>query len=382
MALRVTADFPGGNVCGPQVEMAGDLPEITFAAHPKGGTRALWFHWKAKETRKENVPEGKLRITLRGVDEWLEPAVAAELLPVYHPSGQGWHRCSSGTVSIEPDGRCSMSWLIPYPAPETEVALCFPYGPQEFESLRSKSRQYWSEDTIGVTEEGGALMRWSNAYGALNHRKSGLYLVARECAGETPGAWVLDGLLQHMARIKRDPFMVWTVPVADPDGVERGMHGPARYPLDVDRAWGDMPRRREALLIQRDIDRWQTRCQPGLVIDFHAADPGDKTGVSCLLPDAQQYPRQHQAAEKWANVIRQGLQPEWAATEFKQMWHPAPSPDCCTLPEHLCRNTEICVLSFYIPYFRINSKILSQKNYREIGEAIAKALINKASARA
>lgn len=378
MALRVTANFPGGNLCEHRINLSSDIPEISFAAHPKGGLRALWFDWKAKETQPDNATQTKLRITLRGAEEWLDSVAAADLLPVYHPQGQGWHRCSNGMVATEPDGRCSISWTIPYPSPETEVALCFPYGTAELESLRSKSRNYWKEDTIGITEEGLPLIRWSNDYGSANNRKNGLYLLARECAGETPGAWALDGLLQHMARIKRDPFMIWAVPVADPDGVERGIHGAGWYPLDVDRAWGLEPRRREALLLQRDLDRWQTRCKPGLVIDFHMSDPSDKAGVSCRLPDPAQFPQHHQAAEKWANAIRQELQPDLAADDFKQTWTPSSIPDCCTMSEYLSRNTPICSLSMSIPLSRIGSKALSQRNYREIGEAIAKALISKA----
>lgn len=377
MAIRVTADFPGGNVCQPQVQRSGDVPEILFAAHPKGGTSALWFRWQITDTSSVRQADGKVRVTLRGLEEWMEPSMAADLLPVYRPAGQGWHRCSSGTVATEPDGRFRVSWSIPYPDPETEVALCFPYGKPELDSLRSKSRGYWTEDLIGTTEEGNELTRWSSHYGGLDHRKNGLYLIAREHAGESPASWVLDGVLQHIARIKRDPFLVWAIPIADPDALERGVHGASLYPLDVDRAWGEPPGRREARLIQDDIQRWKNRCKPVLLVDFHAAGPHEREGVYCRLPDPNSFPEQYQAAEKWANVIKQELQPDFAADDFKRPQMHSVPPPLCTLADYACGHLKLCALSICIPFSRIGTKALSQKNYREIGDAIAKAMIHK-----
>lgn len=377
MAIRVKADFPGGNICHPVVGRLDDATGVTFSAHPKGGTDALWFHFKIRETSPHSMTEGKISFTLRGLDEWMEPSMAGDLLPVYRPQGQGWHRCSSGTITTEPDGRFLVTWWIPCPTPETEVALCFPYGQSELESLRSKSRQYWTEDFIGVTEEGMPLRRWSNEYGGLNRQKNGLYFVSREYAGETPGSWTLDGILQHIARIKRDPFLVWSIPIADPDAADRGVHGHSNYPIDIDRAWGEIPARRETGLIQRDIQRWQHRCKPLLLVDFHAAAPHEKEGVYCRIPNSDRHPEMHQMASKWANMINQELQPQYAAKDFKRTSPQLAGGHGNTLCEYACGCLNLCALSICIPFSRIGTKTLSQKNYREIGEAIAKAMINK-----
>ncbi len=377
MALHVTANFPGGNVCQPVVDTASDVSGVTFYAHPKAGTEALWFHFLIKDSASNVGKDRKMRITLCGLEEWMEPSFAGDLLPVYRPQGQGWHRCSSGTVNTEPDGRFRVTWWIPHPEPQTEVALCFPYGRSELESLRSKSRNYWAEDVIGMTEEGLPLRRWSSDYGGLDNRKSGLYLIAREHAGETPASWVVDGVLQYLARIKRDPFLVWAIPIADPDAAERGIHGASTYPLDVDRAWGESPARREVRCIQTDIQRWRSHCKPVLLVDFHAAEPHEKDGVYCEIPDPECFPEEHQAAVKWANVIQHELQSAYAADDFKRMAMQSKQTPNTILCDYICGHLHLCALSLRIPYSRIGTKTLSQKNYREIGEAIAKAMINK-----
>ncbi len=238
---------------------------------------------------------------------------------------------------------------------------------------------YWKEDEIGRSEEGLPLIRWANNYGAADGRKSGLYVMAREYAGETPGSWAMEGMLQHLARIKRDPFLIWAVPFADPDALERGVHGKSGYPLDVHRAWTTPPGRHEALVYQRDIARWHSRCKPVLGVEFNACDPFDKRGVRCVLPSSSKAPDHFRAAEKWANVIRQELRPDYAADDFKQESVALPDLAHRTATEFFTEEMEVCALSLLIPYSRIGTKVLSQRHYREIGEAVAKALMKKGS---
>lgn len=379
MSLRIHSNYMSANVCGAQIRETSGMPEIVFAANPKGGTEALWFSFRIRETKPEDNQSGKMGITLRHPDLWGNPAAALDVLPVYRPHGQGWHRCSGGTLSKEPDGRFALSWLLPHPAPETEVALCFPYGPLELKSLMAKSKGYWKEDEVGRSEEGLPLIRWANEYGSEKGGKKGLYVIAREYAGETPGSWALEGMLQHMARIKRDPFLIWAIPFADPDALERGVHGKSGYPLDVHRAWTVPARRHEVLVYQRDIARWRGRCRPVLGLEFHASEPFDKRGVRCVLPSSSKAPEHYRAAEKWANVIRQELEPDYAAEGFKEELGPPPDTTGRTATEFFTENMEICALSLRIPYSRIGTKVLSQRHYREIGEAIAKALMKKGS---
>ncbi len=378
MNLHVDTDLRGANACGITTRQAGSVPEISLAPDPKGGTQALWFSFRMRDSKPNENQGGKIAFTLRHLDVWGSQTEALDLLPVYRPEGQGWHRCSGGTLTTEPDGRFAVTWLLPHPAPETDVALCFPYGPAELKTLMAKSKGYWNVDEIGRSEDGLPIKRWANEYGAAEGRKSGIYLIAREHAGETPGSWVLDGLLQHMARVKRDPFLIWAIPLADPDALERGVHGRSTYPLDVDRAWSQPPLRHEIAVYQQDILRWSQRCKPALGLEFHAATPFDKSGVRCVLPDAGRTPEQHRAAEKWANLIRQELGPNYAAADFKREDGPRSDPAHRTATHFFAEHAGVGALALQIPYSRIGTKVLAQRQYREMGEAIAKALMKKA----
>lgn len=378
MSLQVNTNIPLGNACGVHIQGDGEIPEVSFAADPRGGTEALWFCFQLKETQPVPREGGKVRLTMRHMDLWADStATLPDPLPVYRPEGQGWHRVSSGELLMEPDGRYGMSWLIPHPTSVTDVALCFPYGLSDIQILESRAKGYWKRDIIGRSEGGEPLLRWANEYGSQSGRKQGLYLLAREWAGETPGSWVLDGFMQHIARIKRDPFVVWAVPFADPDAAKRGVHGKSAYPLDVDRAWGPVPARHETLVYQRDVERWRTLTKPALGLDFHAAPPADQQGVRCVMPSQERAPEVYRAADKWANVIQQELGSDYAAPEFKQMDAFSGQGPLQTFPQYFSETLGLCGLSILIPYARIGTKVLSQRHYREIGECIAKALLKK-----
>src|SRR5690606_20700503 len=101
----------------------------------------------------------------------------------------------------------------------------------------------------------------------------GVYLIARQHSGETPGSWLLDGVVRYLStpegqQISRN-MCVWAVPFADPDGVADGSYGKDQTPWDLNRAWGS-PRRPEINAIQRDVHRWARRCRPQAIVDLHA----------------------------------------------------------------------------------------------------------------
>ncbi|MBM4142256.1 MAG: hypothetical protein FJ225_01490 [Lentisphaerae bacterium] len=378
MALRVFTDIPGGNARGITVETAGEFPEITFVPAPQGGNETLWFCLRIKELQPgENAP-AKVRLTLKHYGNLLGAGSPADCVPVYRPQGQGWHRAGSGQAVVLPDGQVSASWTIPYPAPATDVALCFPYDLSDVRTLLAKSKGYWKTDEIGLSREGRPLLRLSNDYGAPGGKRHGLYLVARQHAGETPGSWVLDGLLQHLSRQRRDPFLVWAVPLADADGVVRGDCGKDAFPCDLNRAWGTPPMRHETLVYQRDMARWSERCRPALGIDFHAPGAAESDGIYCHLPPPDKFPDAHRAAEKWANLICQELGPDYAAHDFKRAAAHAPDGETPSFTTFCAERLGLCALAIETPYGRIGGSVLTQKQYREAGERIARALTLKA----
>lgn len=377
MALKVTARIPYGNAGGLKVRTGDDMPEVCFSPSPAGGPETLWFCFSIRETTPEKSAGGKVRITLEHFINLLGNSAPTDMVPVYCKAGQGWHRLSGGLSTVQPDGQMSVSWTVPYPEPRVDVALCYPYGKPEIEALLAKSKGYWKKDVIGLSQGGRPLLRLANDYGQPGSKRRGLYLVARQHSGETPGSWVLDGVMQYFSRSRKVPFTTWVVPLANADGVARGEYGKDNFPYDLNRAWGSPPMRHETLVYQRDIARWRERCEPAFGLDFHAPGGCESSGVYCFLPPADAFPEMHRAAAKLANVIKEELGSEYAAKDFKRevtyrsRWETPP------FWRYFVESLGVPALSMETPYSKIGTQVLSQKQYREIGERVARALMLK-----
>jgi hypothetical protein len=378
MALKILTDIPCGNARSISVRKDGDMPEVLFAVNPKGG-EALWFCFRLVNTTPAEAHPAKVRLTLKHFDTLSGISSPAELLPVYRPADQGWHRMSAGVGSGEKDGRTRVSWSVPYPSPSLDIAFCFPYGRDELRSLQSKSKGYWRSDEIGLSPSGRSIVRISNDYGKPGGHRHGLYLIARQRPGETSGSWVLDGTLRYLSRGRRDPFLTWCTPLADVDGIVRGRFGGDAMPCGMDQAWTTPAMRHDCHVLQGDIARWKGRCRPTLAIDFCAAPASETGGLFCVLPPAEANAELHKAAGKWANVIRQELGPDLAAQDFSRG---------CTTPTHpgnmrfdhcMTATHGLCALTVAVPCAKIGTTVLSQKHYRDIGERIARALVKRGS---
>jgi len=243
-------------------------------------------------------------------------------------------------------------------------------------TLISKAKGYWHADTIGLTQNGRSLMRLANNYGKEGGTRRGLYMIARERPGETPGSWILDGILQRLSRERRDPFMTWCVPVADIDGVARGLSCGEPCPCGVDRAWTVPALRHEAHVLQVDIAHWRSRCSPLLALSFRAAQACETDGIYAVLPSQEDNPDLYQAAEKWANVIRGALGSELAAENFKRPPQAVATPGA-SFTDYMVSQAGVCALTLVTPYAKIGSTTLTVRQYRETGHLIAKALLSR-----
>jgi hypothetical protein len=376
MALKLQNRFPGGNGRLVRLDTSGEQPEIVFAAEPHGGEASLWFCFRLIESDPDQPLPAKLKITLLHADTLLSGASAAQLHPVYQPEKQGWYRATGGVESHTPDGRGTVSWQIPYPTPMTLCALCFPYGRRDLETLVSKCRGFWTSDAIGLSQGGRSLMRLSNSYGSTSSPTPGIYLLGRQQAGDTPASWVMDGLLQRLSKSKRCPVAVWTVPFADPDGVEYGDYGKGRYPWALSQAWSTHPSRHEALVIQQDMQRWKARTRPLLVLDLRAAEGADTTGVHCQLPGEACERAIASEAVAWANTFKDALR-EWAAAEFERPGSAADSHGMGVV-DYAAQLLSIPALSLAVPYSSCGKSVMSQKLYREVGDKLADAITRRA----
>ncbi len=377
--LQVEANVPYGNVADVCVEGEEDAVEVSFAAHPHSGPECLWFCFRIVNTGRA-MGRQSLRLVLKHPGNMLGGSNLANMRPVLRAEGDEWERLPAGTVEELPDGRRRVMWEIGCPATRAEVAFCYPYGPPDVEALVQETDGFWRADTIGVSHQGRPIIRLSNNFGAKGGEAPGLFVISRQHSGETPGSWVLDGFLRHLAAKGAAIPVVWAVPIANVDGVVHGDYGKDSFPYDLNRAWGNPPMRHEALVMQRDIGRWVERCRPALGIDFHAPGACEADGVYCYLPRPELYGERHQQALPWAAAIEEALTSESAAEPFDRV---ADYPSRWETPgfvSYLCEQHDICALTIETPYALIKGRVLTQDAYREIGRRMADGVLTRLAA--
>ena len=377
MSLTLTTRVPYGNACDVWIDAHSDPPEVAFAADPHGAPECLWFCFSLTETEPDQPHPDKVTLRLKYFGNLLGGSDPAACVPVCRTADTGWTRMRSGRAEKQPDGQCSVVWDIKYPEPSVNVAFCFPYGVPEIMQLLKKSKGYWKSDPIGVSQGGRKLVRLSNDYGSSGNEQPGIYIVARQHAGQTPGSWVLDGLLQRLAMIKKHSCLLWAVPLADIDGIQEGDGGKRPFPCDVNGAWGRPPLRHETLAIQGDIARWRQRCNPVLCLDFHAPGASHTEGIYAHIPNPETFPDIHKQTVKWTNVIKDLLSAEFAAPDFARVMDCPPRRPAPEFIRYCAAELELPAIALEIPYARIGSTVITTKKYREAGRRIADALLAK-----
>jgi hypothetical protein len=289
----------------------------------------------------------------------------------------GWARLSPGKPLPQADGRMWAEWEVEAPRSHLDLAVCYPYGMPEVRQLVEAGQGYWRADVIGLSQAGRPLVRLSNNAGAAEEtsRRPGAYFLARQHSGETPGSWVLDGLLRCLAEERVEDLTVWAVPLSNIDGVEQGDYGKDNFPWDLNRAWGRPPMRHETLVLAQDARRWRARCRPRLAIDFHAPGLCETTGLYAygskpeLLNDAL-------AAQetRWLGVVREALGP-YAARDFARVgrypsrWEQGPHAS------DFFRSLEgVYAFTLECSYLRAGELLLTRAHYREAGRRMGRAL--------
>jgi hypothetical protein len=380
MSVQLKSRFPGGNGRFLGLETSGSEPELFFAPESHGGAEALWFNVRLEDQAPTAPLPQQLRITIPYADTLVGAGELHALRPAYHPEGKGWFRASAGAVAVTPDGRQAITWTIPYPELPTQFALCYPYGRRELKGLIDKSKGYWRAAELGLSGAGNPLPRLSNNDGSMGSTKPpGLYLAARLHGGETPASWVLDGMLRLFARAKRNPLTIWVAPLGDLDGVESGSYASKSGVPDLKHGWGVPPARHEALLLQQDLKRWCKRTTPLLALELGAVYGGDGSdGAVAQLPagcpDAL-----GKSTTAWCNVLRDALSPDYAATPFMADAAATADPADRGFTEFATQALEVPAISLAVSYALSGTQILTQKRYREMGEALAEAILRRAT---
>jgi len=377
MSISVTAKIPYGNVCDVRVTEAGKTTEVRFAADPHGGPESLWFCFRVEEEGKRLSPRSKVELTLSHSTNVLGGGRPLAFRPVLRAADGDWERLGPPAVEQLPDGRRLVSWVVDAPRRFFDVALCYPYGMAEVETLVRETGNFWRADVIGVSQQARPLVRLSNDCGKKRGRRAGLYLTARQHSGETPGSWVLDGFLRHMATLGEDAPLIWALPLTNIDGVEQGDYGKDNFPYDLNRAWGMVPMRHETLVFQRDVARWKERCRPVLGLDFHAPGGTEKDGIFAYVPDPETSPEKYNTALAWNAGIRKALTRRYAAEDFNRVARYRSRWETPDFTDYICQAVDVCGFTFETPYALAGRLVFTREDYRDAGKRIATAVMTK-----
>lgn len=266
---------------------------VRFLSEPRSSPQSLWWHLEA-----DNLQGKPVRFVWMNADHALGNANSlGNIRPVVRASGGGWVRCPSVEVVTADDGRRELAFEHTRPSERVAAAFCYPYCSDHFQ-LTLDEAHLPAPDIIGVTGEGRPLPRVRLG----GSGEAGVYLMARQHAGETPGSWVLDGLIRALAKDGLGGIDWWVVPFVDLDGVENGDYGKDAHPWDFNRAWEQMPMRPEVLSIQADLRRFAARHPKRLVIDLHA--PGHaEDGLWVFMPRSHRPPEQRAVSESVVTAL-------------------------------------------------------------------------------
>lgn len=387
MTWTADTDLPFGNAC--ELVVHGDAPGVTvsFMPDPHGGPETLWFCLRVRRDVETARSPGRLaaqriRLLLRNLGNTLGGGDPDRILPAARIDGRPWKRLDPGRSIEHRDGRIDAEWAVEGVTRSLEVAACYPYGPDEVEQLLNDlsghARNRLQADTIGVSQGARPIVRLCNDYGRVGSKRPGIYIVARQHSGETPGSWVLDGLLRSLTSSTTQPDekpLVWAVPLANIDGVIRGDYGKDNFPIDLNRAWGRPPMRHENLVIQRDIDQWRARCAPVLVLDLHAPGWCEDQGVYAFVPMGPTTDEVRRTTARWVETFRLALGSVNAAREFDRAALYPSRWSTPNLSRYALEFLRIPALSCEIPYSRIGDRPITQRGYREIGRRMAQAIL-------
>lgn len=389
MALAVSTDIPAGNAVVLEVRCDADPPQVHFTPSPRGGPEAIWFHFAitpddAKAPREIHCVMHLVDCLLGGSD------ASVGFAPVFKTSKRDWTRVDAVETQSLDDGRPTATWRVPGNEGPVQVALCYPYAQAELDALTQAITPAFQSNVIGVTQQERPLHRLSNDPGRSDEAKRpGIYCVARQHAAETPGSWMLDGFLRAMAESEAAAPLVWAVPFADLDGVIEGRAGKDSFPWDFNRAWGSKlfprenfpttgshPMRYEVRCIQNDMRRWRDRCQPQLVLDFHAPVMCRHDGIFCYLSslDASGQPGpQHQP---WINAFRKAVGDELASERFAQSGQYPSRWMTARIADFASQAMGVPDITFEVPYACTPHHQLTRESYQGAGRRIALAIID------
>ena len=370
MTTSWSTDFPGGNGVLLEADESGDVPVLRFAAEPKNCPQALWFHFRVFAAGRHG-----LRVVLTNPEQTLGGWNWSDNCLVWRGGQSSWRRTGAPERIDTPGGRVEWAWQIDARGDVVEVAHCFPYQLEDLAATLVTLDGAHNSTMIGVTLGGRPLMRTFNCL--PSSERPGVFLAARHHAGETPGSWVLDGLLRHVAgaRRLRDQITWWAVPFVNLDDVLAGSYGKNPWPHDCNRAYGPpAPRRPEIGAVMADAGRLKTGSARMFFADIHAPGHAERANYVPLRGWDEDSPV-NPIGEEFANAFRRAC-PEDIRSP-KAHITPAPSASLCGGMSSRSWAQEVLgveAVSLEISYQGNGSKYYTIKDYHRLGVALAETI--------
>ena len=294
--------------------------------------------------------------------------------PVWREGNGAWQRVVRVDARRGALASLEVAWKLIFRVGRGEVAFTYPYEPADLEAAL-KANPAWRRQVIGVTGAGRPLEALS--LGGFPAQR-GLFVVARQHCGETPGAWVLDGLLRA-ARAQRD-FCVIAVPAVDLDGALGGDYGKDKFPQDFNRAWSNANAMRpETLAIRRLMLRWRAAGGTPLALDLHAPGACEREGpyfyVSRALPEpsAALQPFIVRAYALLPKALRGPREKFARFADYPTRW-----PMTLSFSDSAATELKWPAASMETPYQGNGNRYYSMADYRAIGRALWKAAVETA----
>lgn len=226
----------------------------------------MWWHLGIRSDAA-----GTIDFVWEKTDEVLGSGGLGAAVPVFD-DGTGWRRVSARHCLYLPD-RSEFHFRVPCCKGVTQVAYCFPYS---WERVRAFGREMVATGLaavrpIGESEHGRPFELLEFGIGPVQ-----VWVTARHHSGETPGAYVLEGMVREALQLPR-LLRAATFHVAaamDVDGVAEGLYGKDRGPRDFNRDYVSSPCRPEVTAL---IEAARAVGRVDLFLDLHGPAPGDCT---------------------------------------------------------------------------------------------------------
>ncbi len=358
-------EAPGANA----IDCGSDADTLRFTADAKGGPERLWF-----DAHLQAVPgEGPLTIELHHSQSMLGGGDSHALHPVWHVDGADWRRLPAGVVEVLDDGRKVVRWQVARPRRHARLAACYPYRLDDLAECVAATGLRC--DTIGVSAEGRLMPRVCNRVDSVGSQRPGVFLLARQHAAESPGSWVLDGMLRALAEVRDDDPQVWALPFVDLDGVMEGRYGKNHWPLDCNRAWYSGGLRHEVLLAMQEARRWSQRCRPLLLLDLHAPGYGEEGSYLFRMEESSDAPSTAFIAAAQEELGDLASERFARVSSYMQTFATTLGIAVPPTAKTYFRNLGVtCALTLETSYQKLAGRPAERDDYRHLGKCLVEAL--------